>query len=338
MAKLIENLSLMDIAPPSITNDKNVQHIITALDPELLSVSQATREAFIISRINELPESVLDLLAWQWHVDFYELAHSLEAKRAMVLKSISWHRKKGTSGAILQALDILGVEGKFTAWYDLQEEGAQPYTFVIDAKLTSDFWERVDWTKPTQTIRRAIQESKAARSWMSRLFVHMDAESELDIKIGTLTAQGTHHDIAIVQGTQSASDLNIAAGTAIFHNLRHEIAFNQQTKSESDLGVRFGAGVIQGNYHDISAKQETSTSAKLEIAAGTAIFHNLQHDIAINQSRGSQANCNLVTGTTAAHGIFHQIGMKRAENNFSGSISTGCTISQGIYMQIQMAA
>ena len=100
MAKLIENLSLMDIAPPSITSDKNVQHIITAVDPELLSVSQAIREAFIISRINELPESVLDLLAWQWHVDFYELANSLEAKRAMVLKSISWHRKKGTRGSI----------------------------------------------------------------------------------------------------------------------------------------------------------------------------------------------------------------------------------------------
>ena len=112
MAKVIERLSLMDISPPSITSDRKAQDIITAIDPELLNVSHEIREAFIISRINELPEEALDLLAWQWHVDFYELAHSLEAKRAMVLKSISWHRKKGTRGAIIEALGMLGVEAK----------------------------------------------------------------------------------------------------------------------------------------------------------------------------------------------------------------------------------
>ena len=85
MAKEIIQLSLMDVAPPSITGDTKIQNLITAIDPEILSVSQDIREAFIISRINELPEKVLDLLAWQWHVDFYDIAHTIVAKRAMVL-------------------------------------------------------------------------------------------------------------------------------------------------------------------------------------------------------------------------------------------------------------
>ena len=241
MAKLVEKLSLMDIAPPSITSDEKVQHIITAIDPEFWNVSQSIREAFIISRINELPENVLDLLAWQWHVDFYELANSIEAKRSMVLQSIAWHRKKGTKWAIVQALNMLGVEAKFTSWQELQEEGAQPYTFVIDAKLTPDFWERVDWTKPTQTIRRAIEESKAARSWMSRLYIYMEAQSEQDIFLGTGTFQSAHHVLEFVPKTASETEQKIFIGTGTFHTWRHNVAIVQATHSETD-------SIWRGNY------------------------------------------------------------------------------------------
>ena len=258
MAKEIIQLSLMDIAPPSITGDRKIQNLITAIDPELLNVSQDIREAFIISRINELPEEVLDLLAWQWHVDFYDIAHTIEAKRAMVQKSISWHKKKGTRGAILDALAMLGVEARFTSWQDLQDEGAQPYTFVIDAKLTNDFWERVDWTKPTQTIRRAIEESKAVRSWMSKLYIYMETDAQQDISIGTGTVQATHHDISIVQGTSSNADLNISIGTGTFQTWTHDIKHVQGTHSETDSILNVGANVIQSTHHDIDILQVLS--------------------------------------------------------------------------------
>ena len=91
MSKELKELSLLDIAPPSIKTDETVINIIKAIDSELLSVSDDISEAFIISRIKTLPEPVLDLLAWQWHVDFYELANNIDAKRDMVLNSIQWH-------------------------------------------------------------------------------------------------------------------------------------------------------------------------------------------------------------------------------------------------------
>ena len=57
MAKDIELLSLNDIIPPSISGDRHIQSIISATDPQLQEVSQSIREAFIISRIDELPEN-----------------------------------------------------------------------------------------------------------------------------------------------------------------------------------------------------------------------------------------------------------------------------------------
>ena len=107
MAKELEIISLQDIIPSSIAYDKNVQAIIQATDPEFKKVSQDTREAFIISRINELPENVINLLAWQWHVDFYEPDLPITTKRELVLDSIKWHRKKGTKASIESALKNL---------------------------------------------------------------------------------------------------------------------------------------------------------------------------------------------------------------------------------------
>ena len=221
MAKELEYLNLSDIAPPSIAGDKNVQDLFKSIDPNLQQVSEAVSEAFIIPRIKTLPEPVLDLLAWQWHVDFYELAKNIDAKREMVLGSIAWHRKKGTRWAIIKALEMLGVEAKFTAWY---EEGADPYTFAIDAKLTHDFWERVDWTKPTQTIRRAIQESKAERSWMSRLYVYMEESGQQNICVGGIAVQGIQYEIKPALNTSSDCDLRINTGGLISQGVIYSIS------------------------------------------------------------------------------------------------------------------
>lgn len=308
MAKEIEPLSLQDISPPSITGDENVKHLMTAIDPELQSVSHDIREAFIVSRINELPEEVLDLLAWQWHVDFYELAHSVEAKREMVLKSIMWHRKKGTEQAIIDALAMLGVEGKFTSWKDLLDEGAEPYTFVIDAKITGEFWERVDWTKPTQTIRQAIQQSKAARSWMSRLYIYQEADAQQDITVGTATGQVYSHDLALIQPTHSDSNLGITIGTATCQEHFHDVALDQPTHSDAAFDIVLGAIPVQGITHTVNLVQKTEASAQSALTIGTANHTEIQHSTGLPASSSRETSA-LICGSVLSCGISMNIKM-----------------------------
>jgi phage tail P2-like protein len=128
----LKNLKLSDILPSSISDDPQIKSMAEALDPELQSVSFDTREALIVSRIDELPENVLNLLAWQWHVDFYEPELlPVEMKRSLIKNSIVWHRKKGTLWAVKQILRDLGLEPTIREWYEM--DGAKPYTFAIDA-------------------------------------------------------------------------------------------------------------------------------------------------------------------------------------------------------------
>lgn len=331
MAKQIELLSLADISPPSLLNDKNILAIIAALDPQMQSVSRDVRETLIFSRIDELPESVIDLLAWQWHVDFYESAHSLDAKRAMVKSSISWHRKKGTRAAIVEALDMLGLVTRFTAWHELLDEGAQPYTFEIDALITPEFWKRVDWTKPTQTIRRVVQESKATRSWMSKLFVHIDDTAQQDIAIGAAVIPGIRHDIEIDQKTQSDTECNITVGIATLQSYSHNVAIEQHTHSATELEVIAGAVAVQGIHHESGIKQSTGSSAQLGLTIGTAMLQSPRHILSIDQQTHAECDLPLSVGVGLVQGVQHKAQLNQPTHaEISGSISTGANVIQGI--------
>ena len=309
MAKIIHDLSLRDIAPPSIKDDDTVRNIISSIDPELLQVSDSISEAFIISRIDSLPEPVLDLLAWQWHVDFYELANSISAKREMVKSSIEWHRHKGTRYAIIKALEMLGVEAKFTAWYEEEENKDNPYTFAIDAKLTGIFWERVDWTKPTQTIRRAILESKAARSYMSRLFVYFEDETSYKINVGVAGFSGTEHTIKPTESTHS----------------------------ETISGVNVGLGGFSGTAHNIGFTQNTQCETKSALSFAIAGFSGANHTIDFTKNTNLNYNLRIVTATGFSQGVNYFIGMKPRPGNAEQKIGAGQVFNRAAnyYLQIK---
>ena len=169
MGKDIELISLNDLIPPSISRDKNIQAIIGATDPQLQEVSQSIREAFIISRINELPENVIDLLAWQWHVDFYEPDLDIATKRGLVLDSIRWHRKKGTKSAVTGALERLGFVPTIKEWYEI---GTVPHTFVVTGHYRDDDMNLEFLGENTEEIlTRIVEGTKPARSKLLNLIV-----------------------------------------------------------------------------------------------------------------------------------------------------------------------
>ena len=171
MAKELELISLKDIIPGSIAGDKNVQAIVAASDPQQQEVSRSIREAFIVSRINELPENVIDLLAWQWHVDFYEPELPIDTKRKLVLESIRWHRKKGTKSAIISALEKLNFVPTIKEWFE-PELKTKPHTFSVRGYYKDDHV-NVDFLGPEteEILTRVIELTKPARSHLLKLVV-----------------------------------------------------------------------------------------------------------------------------------------------------------------------
>ena len=171
MAKDLLSFSLADIIPSSIADDSNVQAIARAVDPELRSVSHDIRETLILSRLDELSEPVVDLLAWQFHVDLYEPTLSIDTKRTLVRDSIPWHRKKGTRWAVRRALENLGFVPTIKEWFE-PDMGTKPHTFSVSGYYKNDPL-HIDFLGPdTEGILiRAVEMAKPVRSHLIFLIV-----------------------------------------------------------------------------------------------------------------------------------------------------------------------
>lgn len=158
MSRDIENVSLLDILPVNLLDDENINAAARALDEELQSISKATKSALILPRLDELPESVIDLLAWQWHVDFYEPSMSVETKRRLIRESIAWHRIKGTPAAVEKSVSAIFNGGNVTEWY---EYGGEPYRFRMDGIRSA-----LGTLDALPEVVRAVNAAKNERSWL----------------------------------------------------------------------------------------------------------------------------------------------------------------------------
>ena len=91
---------LVDIIPSSIQRAPSIDATARSIDFEFDGVRGEIPKSIHYPRLNELPSAVLDLLAWQFHVDFYDQSLDVDTKRRLLLQSIAWHRIKGTPAAV----------------------------------------------------------------------------------------------------------------------------------------------------------------------------------------------------------------------------------------------
>ena len=84
MAKEMQNISLLDVAPKNLFVDETVRNIVAGIDPYLRDIASMIPVDAVIASIETLPESIVDVLAWQWRVDFYDSTMPLADKRNAV--------------------------------------------------------------------------------------------------------------------------------------------------------------------------------------------------------------------------------------------------------------
>jgi phage tail P2-like protein len=182
MSRHLDASSLGDLLPDSISGDAQIQSAVKAVDPELLAAVSAIPRLLIYARLlgagkvilppfarlaalNGLPpleENLVDLLAWQYHVDAYDAAVCYEDKLRLLKNSLRLHRMKGTPWAVKEALRSLGfVDAHITEGYG-DEALTNPWAvFDVDVDING-----TDGLTDEALARmlRAIAEWKNARS------------------------------------------------------------------------------------------------------------------------------------------------------------------------------
>lgn len=154
----LKKLSLLDIMPGNLIRDENVRQTAEAIDAQLNGVAGEIDLIRILERFDSLPESFINLLAWQYHVDFYDESLALEKKRNLVKIAIATHRIKGTKKAVENVVTAAFGNADVTEWFDY---GGKPYHFRVAVSMDSfPTEERV------AALRDSINSVKNVRSWL----------------------------------------------------------------------------------------------------------------------------------------------------------------------------
>ena len=151
--KTIYQASLEAILPESLRIDKTFCAVAKALDPILQKLAADTRNVIHLPRLDELEGTILDVLADQQHVDYFDsLTLDDDQKRNLIRNSIALHRLKGT---------VFAVEYIVNQFFqNSQVEELEGFLFKINAEGYTAAPEAFE------TFCRMLMDAKPVRSWL----------------------------------------------------------------------------------------------------------------------------------------------------------------------------
>jgi len=183
MTKRVGQTPLYDLLASSIRDDPTIKAAAEALDPSRFTLARAIPDFLIWARLDPafaatrrlapplqrladlagglkpLSEAELELLAWQLHVDFREVAKTPEQLARMILSSIPWHRKKGTPASLKAALALFGLQAEI----EEDGEGDYWYTYQIGLPEIAD-------EETVKLVCRVAHEMQPARCRLYRIY------------------------------------------------------------------------------------------------------------------------------------------------------------------------
>lgn len=246
MSSSIFDTDFSEFLPSALQHDPKMVALAKAATSEALKVSGGINDVLIYARIDELPEPLVDILAYDLHVDWYDYSYPLAAKRDILKSSVKVHKKMGTKYAIEKALGALFPESEVEEWFEYEGE---PGHFHIICDVTN---QRI--TASVQDIIRAVKMYKRLSSHLDDITyqshihgiitTHTDYFKYRTPLTGRLAAgtypqrniKGVQTARTIVVGTDAAGFIFIstAAGTKQYRNITFH---NQTTQIDAETAL-----------------------------------------------------------------------------------------------------
>ena len=130
--KKLDEITIADLMPDSISKDAEVSATSRAIDPQLKAISEAVDKPLILAAIDDLSEGVLEHLAVQYDVTVWNSAWPIETKQAVLKTAIADKRKMGTRGAVQRAIEAVAPIATITEWWQDTSGDMPAHTFKID--------------------------------------------------------------------------------------------------------------------------------------------------------------------------------------------------------------
>lgn len=133
--------ALMRTLPEALKRDESMNALAHGIAQVLSDRAKEIESLALYARIEELPEELLDILAYDFNVAWWDWSLKLEDKRRMIRES--WHvrRHLGTKYAVELAVSAAFGSGAVEEWF---EYGGEPYHFRIAFVELRRVWDNYD--------------------------------------------------------------------------------------------------------------------------------------------------------------------------------------------------
>ena len=191
----IYQIDFTQIFPTALQHDPKMIALAKSLTAELLAVSGHMEDVLIYSRLDQLPEELVDILAYDMHVDWYSYEDPLAVKRQTVKDSVKVHKYMGTKYAVETALQALFPGTTVQEWFDY---GGKPHHFRISVTLAQETMSLKQW----EQLIRAVRLVKRLSSWLDDIqitvvapaaMLHIGGSIGASIRLGLPPGEDTYN-------------------------------------------------------------------------------------------------------------------------------------------------
>lgn len=140
--------NLLRTLPDALRNDESMAALAESIAGVLADRPGEIRNLLIYSRIDQLPEDLLDILAHDFKVDWWDADYTPEEKRRTLKDSWRVHRMLGTKAAVETAISAIYPDTEVKEWF---EYSGEPFHFKLVINST---FEDVEMEKHQRVLER----------------------------------------------------------------------------------------------------------------------------------------------------------------------------------------
>lgn len=181
----IYSIDFAKLLPEVLKNDPKMKAFAESISRQILEVSRRIDDVLIYSRLHALPEELIDILAYDMHVDWYDYSYPLEIKRVILKNSVKVHKKMGTVYAVKTAVKELHKDCIVEEWF---EYGGTPNCFKIilnvsENKLGMELDEIIKRACMCKRLSAHLEEVTIKRNFEKKVYIGIAIIERVSIRI-----------------------------------------------------------------------------------------------------------------------------------------------------------
>ncbi len=180
----LKEMDIIKLQSKYMQQDPTTKALCAALNSQLAQVASEADLCLVLPAVKNIPERILDSIAFELHIDWYDAAAPLDVKQALVKNSDKVHMYLGTPYAVEQVIHDYFGDGYVIEWF---EYGGQPYHYKV---VTSN--PAVSGELAGRFVK-AVEKVQNIRSRLEQVIISMSAE--MDCFTGNAIHTGDYYTV-----------------------------------------------------------------------------------------------------------------------------------------------